>query len=78
MKRTTEHNYMRMIERMLKAGELNPHELATLDVMHDPWCDALPPTNEYCNCNPKITVRPGLQPPLNDPSKILFPPPRKR
>jgi len=69
--RPNPHNYVKKIHRMLAEGKLRPGDLATLDVMHDPACD-LYQQRGRCNCDPTITVRPGLQPPLDDPAKILF------
>jgi len=69
--RPNPHNYVKKIQRMLAEGTLQPDQLATLDVMHDPKCDLVQRANR-CNCDPKITVRPGLQGPLDDPAKIMF------
>ncbi len=48
------HNYLKKIERLERAGKLNPRGFTRVNVSHDSWCEIY--RGGCCNCDPDIKV----------------------
>lgn len=53
------HNYQTKLQRMMAAGLIPSYiGIHDVDVYHDDWCAIH--AGGYCNCDPDIQVRPGV------------------
>lgn len=54
---TTEHNHLRKIMALVKAGKVKG--VSDVTVAHDDWCDVY--TGGFCNCEPDVKPWPKAQ-----------------
>jgi hypothetical protein len=64
-KPTTSHNYQRLLEVSIETSGLARLAASTAIIQHDDYCDLLNDCG-FCNCEPRIIHRAGINPAPKD------------